>query len=343
MKLLLKKYLKRLNQYYYYRKGMNYTKYSDPTLIILMYHRVLPKSDPRYLLEQPGMIVEPDTFSLHLKLLKDNFKITSIQQWLDCPEHDRPRGISFAISFDDGWSDNFTYAYPMLKAAQVPATIFLVSDMIDTNATFWPERLANILLTASNISDSGIYNHDAWDWLKDLNPGIDLQNCIHDRECLDKTVTNCKKLGDHEINNRLDLLANVLPEDSFHISDILSWEQINKMKSDGLVDFGSHTKTHARMNKLSSDNLLVNEIVDSKEALEKSIGLPVKLFCYPNGDTTKESDALVRKTYKAAVTTKPGLNTSSDDYYLLRRIGIHQDESYDELAFFARIYRLISK
>ena len=61
-----KRVIKRLIQYYHYFVGtIRISRPSTPSLIVLMYHRILPKSDPQYYLEQPGMIVEPDAFLLH--------------------------------------------------------------------------------------------------------------------------------------------------------------------------------------------------------------------------------------------------------------------------------------
>ena len=99
-------------------------------------------------LEQPGMYVSPDTLAMHLRVLKRHFEIVDLGDWLR-----RQRDGSAlpdracCITFDDGWRDNFQHGFPVLRAARVPATIFLVADFIGTRYRFWPNRLATLLGT----------------------------------------------------------------------------------------------------------------------------------------------------------------------------------------------------
>lgn len=343
MPAVLRRFIKRLIQYYFYLKGCSGIGSEKPMLIVLMYHRVLPSFDSRYRLEQPGMIVEPDTFIEHLSILGEHFELTSINDWISTPENERPMGISCAITFDDGWSDNYTYAFPHLQSTKTPATIFLVTDLINTHKQFWPERLAYLLHIEAQHRDLELFNTEEWSWLLGIAKGIRLGKTDPDPIALDIIISNCKSLGEAEIYRRLDAMDSTLPTTRPQSADVLNWEQIREMRSEGLIDFGSHTRKHTRMTKIEGAQELKYEIVDSKRILEKNIGQPVTIFCYPNGDITDASEQLVRKTYKGAVTTKSGINKVGDDPFRIKRIAIHQDESYDRIAFLARIYRFMRR
>ncbi|MEX1034286.1 MAG: polysaccharide deacetylase family protein, partial [Cellvibrionaceae bacterium] len=118
----------------------------QPALWILMYHRILPKTDPRYAAEEPGMVVEPHTFEMHLEVLQRHFTLIPLGEWLSRRRNGQslpPK--SCALTFDDGWTDNYEYAFPILKRYKAPATLFAVSHMIGTNEMFWPNRLALLL------------------------------------------------------------------------------------------------------------------------------------------------------------------------------------------------------
>lgn len=90
----------------------------------------------------------------------------------------------------------------------------------------------------------------------------------------------------------------------------LTWEQIRQMKQSGLVDFGSHTHTHARLRKLSNEDAL-KELTLSKRLIEENLQTPCEAFCYPfgSGGFDKRIRPLVFQAgYLFDFSTKPGVN-----------------------------------
>jgi len=106
--------------------------------IILGYHHVLPKNDARIQFLQPGMYVTTETFEKHLAYLKEKFTIGSFS---DIFRMNRFKSLC-VITFDDGWEDNYTHAFPLLLKYGVPATIFLSTNMIGTTDWPWPDRIS---------------------------------------------------------------------------------------------------------------------------------------------------------------------------------------------------------
>ncbi|WP_417251554.1 polysaccharide deacetylase family protein [Castellaniella sp.] len=87
-------------------------------------------------------------------------------------------------------------------------------------------------------------------------------------------------------------------------------------------EVGSHTLNHPVLPGLSP-GLALNEIRDSREALEQITGAPVKAFCYPYGKFTPELAVCVRNAgYETATTTAGGLVRRSDDPFTLPRVAV---------------------
>lgn len=73
------------------------------------------------------------------------------------------------------------------------------------------------------------------------------------------------------------------------------------------------------------------QIRESKEALEKGLGLPVRYFCYPYGNYNKVVTKMVKQCgYEAATTTNPGLVHFSDDIYTLKRVCVSGQMSHEK-------------
>lgn len=95
-----------------------------PILISLCLHEVGYNGD--------ALSITPETFRKMVKELKaQDFTFVDANDLVDIKKgkKSQPRKAVF-LGFDDGYKDNYTYAYPIIKEEGVKATFFLVSNMI---------------------------------------------------------------------------------------------------------------------------------------------------------------------------------------------------------------------
>jgi peptidoglycan/xylan/chitin deacetylase (PgdA/CDA1 family) len=305
----------------------------SPRLWILMYHRVLPPPLARKDRIEPGMYVTPETFENHIRWLGKFFEVVALGDWV----RRRQAGMSLpqracAITFDDGWSDNFDFAFPILRRSQTPATIFLIADSIGRPYRLWTTRLIDLLIHV----DAEHRRHPSYDWLRQF---VDLRiDGTFSQEDVSLLLSRCKSLGDTQIMRFLDLMEAATPPNlSAERRHFLTWEQICKMRESGLIDFGSHTCGHVRLTADVQPDAAAHEIAGSKAMLERRLNAPVSLFCYPNGDCCDKTVKIVAENYDAAVTTRRGINSFSQPLETLMRIGLHEDVSNTESQFQAKL------
>lgn len=85
----------------------------------------------------------------------------------------------------------------------------------------------------------------------------------------------------------------------------LTWPQLHELERDG-IEIGSHTVHHSELPSLS-DPVALQELIQSRDALEAHLGHPVQWFAYPAGRFDARTEGLVRQAgYVLAVTTQPG-------------------------------------
>jgi len=307
---------------------------ADPRqrLLVLMYHRVLPVEHPDRAIEQPAMYVSPATLDMHVTILRRYFAIVHLDDWIRAAAERRPLPRrARALTFDDGWQDNFEYAFPILCRHSAPAMIFLVSALTGTSKEFWPNRLGRLL--ASSSPDS---LPCALAEVLALVLGAVRAYGARRAEEIDSAIVLAKRLDEYEMNALIDV---AMPPDSVAVGPraVLNHGEVRAMAESGLVRFGSHTRTHYRFRGDIPRKVLEQEIAGSQADIGASVGLPADVFCYPNGDTTPEAVRFVRQHYLAAVTTREGWHSAGADPFLIRRIGVHEDIGGRPDAFVARI------
>ena len=123
-------------------------------LRILAYHRVLDvpaAGDFPFDLELVS--ASTSAFRQQMAHLRAHWHPISLSAALDCIDAGRalPRR-AVVVTFDDGFSDNYTNAYPILQEFAIPACIFVSTGFIDTQQTFWFDRLTQAILTTRKRS-----------------------------------------------------------------------------------------------------------------------------------------------------------------------------------------------
>ena len=95
---------------------------------VLMYHHVCP---------HPGLVtVSPETFEEHMAYLaRKKYRALAADEFLEFLQGKRVlSGRHVLITFDDGYLDNYVYAYPILQRYGLKATIFAITGLIGDGA-----------------------------------------------------------------------------------------------------------------------------------------------------------------------------------------------------------------
>lgn len=286
------------------------SKTIDSHLAILMYHRVATANDDWSL----GPM-SPDVFESQIEYFTQNYEILSLHQVAGYLADKRlPHRKSVVITMDDGYKDNYAYAYPILARHNVPATIFLIAGSIGTDELFWWDKVAYVIqhtnMREIELDELGTYS------------------LVHNRH---RVISMLKQalgnLTSRRRNQFIAKLANVcgvtVPRDVGR-KMILSWDEVSEMSRNG-IDFGAHTLTHPILTNVSTDEAR-REVNLSKLEIESRLGKTVDFFCYPNGAYSVDVSRIVRESgFIGAVTTDPNWIRARTDPYLLGRVPASDD------------------
>ena len=278
---MLKKYLRPI----FFHCGYPHAKISmrritaSQKLFILMYHRVNHKRRPFF-----EIVVKPEHFEKQIIFLKKYFQIVDLCELKEIKTADDIKKDIIVLTFDDGYRDNYTYAFPILKKYNVPATIFLATDFISTDKLLWYDELAWILDMGSNTPDTSLLlkNDIPKDIAYDVNAYFSYT--AGNGSCLGRLASRLKILSPADRKFILEKLADICALTTWPGKGdraMLSWDEVKEMSANG-ISFGSHTKSHPVLSSLSVDDAQ-REIVDSKKIIEDQLQKSVNAFAFPFG------------------------------------------------------------
>ncbi len=306
-----------------------------PRLLILTYHRVLPPNHPAREYEEQGMMVSAQNLEMHLRLVGRYATFMHLDDWLAQKDAGvtLPR-LTCVVTFDDGWADNYEYAFPVLHHMQIPATIFLATARIGAAQGFWPTTLGRLLFAAWQQQNQALIIA-----LAQQLPLIRWPQSVPTsarRAVVFNVIDQLKKIYlDQDVDAALTHVATAQMHNP--PPELLDWAQVRRMADTGLIKFGSHTRNHRRLNARLEPAVLDDEIVQSAMEIAEKLGTPPGGFCYPNGDATNYALEKVQQIYRYSVLNTQGINTKCAQAHGLKRIGLHDGSGATVNALLGRL------
>jgi peptidoglycan/xylan/chitin deacetylase (PgdA/CDA1 family)/CelD/BcsL family acetyltransferase involved in cellulose biosynthesis len=287
----------------YWQKAMS------PKFVVICYHRVGTGGVPLY------SDLEPEVFEAQMRFLRNRYRIVSFDTLAEELSHGGPTEQSVAITFDDGYRDVYKHAFPVLQKFQIPATIYLTADAIESNSVAWYDQIFLALSIAPG---------DKLDLVLERPRRFLLPTAAARLRAAEEIISFLRSLPTNQCEDFCAKLERLIPLPATEIANkMLTWDQIREMQQVG-VSFGSHTLTHPAVSRLEP-LALERELCQSKAILEERLGVAVKDFAYPFGkpaDYGNTLPAVARAGYRTASTTNWGINTPGVNLHELRRVSI---------------------
>jgi len=274
---------------------------------ILSFHRVLHPG--RRMFGSQPLAVTPENFRrLVQTLIGWGYRFLSMSEladWLDAPQP--KRGKFVCLTFDDGFIDTYTQALPVCREFGVPMTVYLVSAFVRREFPLWLLGL-EATVAANNIVEF------TWE-------GQPLRLAARTHQ--EKRKAYCaiaSRLATAPPAKVLDVcieleLRHGVDFGALLDRNMLTPSMITEMHASGLVEFGAHTVHHACLGGLD-DNLARQEIAQGKKECEALLGITIRHFSYPYGDSraagAREAAICRDLGFRTAVTTESNTIFASD-------------------------------
>ncbi|MFT5756249.1 MAG: peptidoglycan/xylan/chitin deacetylase (PgdA/CDA1 family) [Alteromonadaceae bacterium] len=291
------------------------------------YHRIGDKSKTSF---DPNVFsCDSSLFEEHIKFFKYYFVILDTEQLIELIDSGKPIDDKYAvITFDDGYIDNYTLAYPILKKLSCPAIMYIATDFISQQILPWWDEVAWL-----------VKNNDPKDFIG-LPWGLPKNM---ERLKLDKQIQlilrAIKDNKNTQINEKLQILRSKanknIASELGHEKLFMDWDMIKEM-SRNVVDIGSQTCSHRILSHLTN-NEQEHEIIHSKALLEEKTNEKVISLAYPVGGHEAYNETTIGITkssgYKFAFTFIADINKSIDhnNRFTMSRFSIDNQCSINEI------------
>lgn len=240
-------------------------------LTVLAYHRV---DEPGTLPLYPGLVsATPAEFRAQVAWLASRFHVVSLADVVAARlgEAALPRR-AMLVTFDDAYRDFGEHAWPALREAGLPVTLFVPTGYPGSpQRPFWWERLYAALSTTSERTLVGPAGT------------LPLGSPAERTAAYRRVRAHVKALPHEEGMAVVDEVVQAAGEPALPRL-VLSWEELRALAAAG-VTLAPHTRTHLLLDRVSAERALA-EAELSLADLEREIGPTVRALAYPSGAST---------------------------------------------------------
>jgi len=239
---------------------------------ILVFHGIDHIGETRF----NSRFFSKDYFEKFIQYITTNYNVISLNDFYK--NNFKENTLNIALTFDDGYLNNYKYVIPILEKYNVPASLYITT--IHQQKTF---------LWADFLDLVSVYTHkrelifDGGKFIKNkkndfINNGISLKSLL-------------KTLPYEKIQSLYDIFKEDWNDlNSDELSDyweLMNTSQIREISKKTLFTIGSHGETHASLSHIRIEDAK-KEILRSKQILESICAETIEEFAFPFGHYTKE-------------------------------------------------------
>lgn len=297
-------------------KVWQYQNAIRPRTFILMYHRVTDlEIDPW------GLSVSKQNFEEQIAALKKNYKVICLNELLDRKAEHRLEDNLVAITFDDGYRDNYYNAFPILEKYNATATFFVNSEIIEKQIEFWPDTLIRLLLNQYELPKEELRIESLkrrWHFPKEIDEDQRFHFFMDVWYSLLQLHPKVRQAALDEIAQWAEHETSVSNENL-----PMTTSQLKEISKGSLIEIGGHTSNHAALGFLNKKNQR-EEILTNKTWLENVLDKSVHGFAYPNGSYNYKTISLMQELgFHYACTTNEMRNSAYTSNYRLPRFQVY--------------------
>ncbi|HRG87772.1 MAG TPA: polysaccharide deacetylase family protein [Chitinophagales bacterium] len=246
---------------------------SHNNLLIVVYHGVVEKPDHSV---SVGPIATSQ-FAQHLAYYKKNFDVVSQSEIFRMyRDGHQPARKTIAITFDDGYENNYTNAFPLLKKYGFASTMYIISQCVEDDSLItWYDYLdfvkKDLNVTGVDTAVIGKQQQKDINGLKNLVKSLSIQQ---------------RNLLYAEIAKQVNI-EQYKPKFPREYWKLMNKMQLRELAQSGLVEIAAHSHNHPNLGLINIADAK-EEVVTCKRLLEETIQKPVKAIAYPDGSYTAE-------------------------------------------------------
>lgn len=224
---------------------------------------------------------------------------------------------AFAVTFDDGFMNNYSIAAPVLAELGVPTTFYVTGGFVDANGWSWTDMI---------------------EWAVERTPDVSLASTTPGFPGVHRTPEEKRKLldeirsvvkGDRSVDPYAfatevcrTLGATTLEPDP-DLDQKMTWAEVRTLARHPLFTVGGHGHTHRILAYLDRAEL-EQEVRVSLDRLRAQVESPIEHYSYPEGLAHCYSDGVIETLRRHGIvccpTAEDGVNRIGDDLFRLKRI-----------------------
>jgi peptidoglycan/xylan/chitin deacetylase (PgdA/CDA1 family) len=283
--------------------------------LIIVYHGVA--SNPNHDISVGPIDVRQ--FEKHLKYFKENFDVIPqndiIQMYRD---GFIPKRKTIAITFDDGYYNNYSLAFPLLQKFSFPSTMYIITQCFDDEYNLTWYDYVDIIKNSLKIEqvDTSILKRQRVNNLESLRGLIKTLN-IQERALLFQEISRQVDIVKYKANTPTELWK------------LMNRQQVKELANSGLVEIGSHTHNHPNLGNIPLADVKY-EVTHSRSLLMDVTQKDITSIAFPDGSYTDDVKKIcLNAGYKNLLAVDYKCNSDKSDKNVLPRYCISSTTTFE--------------